>query len=104
MDKIETNIRNYALRRIAMLFDVPLQNIKMDDYFYAFDIKNPFFSFKRNALDVVLDDVRDVSDRLTLNKIENDQLSIDTVGEYVEHMVNCYASSPDEVTHILGKE
>lgn len=58
--------------------------------------------FKRNALDIIDDDIHDVADREILKEMVNGQLIIYTVQDYCNHMVRCYQRKPDDVKHALG--
>ncbi|MBI5874380.1 MAG: hypothetical protein HZB81_00765 [Deltaproteobacteria bacterium] len=97
----EQIIREYALVRIAEIFDIPVEQLRLDTKFGE-DLKASFVSdFRYNEFDKVDFDIRDVADRKITKELNKGLLTIRTVGDYCDHMVRCYETKPKDVTIIL---
>jgi len=101
MSEIEEKIRDKAMLRLSRIFGVPLEAIAPERRFGE-DLKASFVSdFRRNELDRVNDDIRDVADRLIAKELDSGNLTIGTAGEYCDHMVRCSKSRPRDVQRVL---
>jgi hypothetical protein len=101
MDKIEKYIWNAAMRRVAGVFRKPLDDISPKLKFGE-DLKCSFVSnFRRNELDIILDDIHDVADWEAVRDIAAGILVIRTVQDYCEHMIHCYVTKPIIVRQVL---
>jgi hypothetical protein len=101
MGNLTERIREYALLRVARVFDIAPSKLACDSVF-GIDLKASFVSdFKENEFDQLDYDVRDVADRSILKELSSGELVIRTVGDYCEHMVRCYQTKPEDVTRIL---
>jgi hypothetical protein len=91
----EGNIRLKSLARLAKIFN--LSKIELtEDMVFATDLKpSNVSSWKRNEYDIILDDIRDASNRELLKKIDRGELEIITVADYINHMINCFSDKPE---------
>ena len=95
-------ICNFAIARIAKIFAMPTDKVRLAMKF-GDDFKVSFVSdFRRNEFDQLSDDIRDVADREITKEIETGVLTITTVGDYCDHMVRCYAINPKVVMELLS--
>ncbi|MCP5214668.1 MAG: hypothetical protein H6995_06660 [Pseudomonadales bacterium] len=103
MDNINESIRQKALLRLSQIFKIPVETLR-GEMSFSKDFESRSVSiFKRNEFDVVLDDIRDVANRKTLTKLDSGSLVIETVDDYINHMVDCYRETPSIVTNVLGE-
>ena len=97
------SIQRRALARISRIFKVDVYELSLDTKFGK-DLESSFASdFEFNELDRIDHDIRDVADRKILKRLGNGSLTINTVQDYCDHMVRCYATKPDEVAFVLGQ-
>ncbi len=105
MSNVDDLVRQKALLRISKLLNIPVESLseemKFNDIFEP-KLSSIFNMFKSNEFDELLDDIRDSSNSKMLKKIENGDLEIESVGGYLEHMVNCYSLNPKMVINVLG--
>jgi len=101
MDEIEEKIRAKALLRLAGIFHVPVAALSPERRFD--DLKASFVSdFRRNEFDQVSDDIHDVADRVVAKELGSGALTINTVGDYCDHMVRCSRAKQKDVKRLLG--
>jgi hypothetical protein len=73
-----------------------------DEMRFGDDLKASFVSdWRHNEFDQVLHDIRDVADAETLRVLDAGTLVIRTVGDFCDHMVRCYKTSPRAVEAAL---
>lgn len=100
MKVTEQTIRERALERISEIFNVPVTQLRMDTKFE--DMKVSFVSdWRDNEYDELLNDNIDVADRKIIKEINKGLLLINSVSDYCDHMVRCYATRPKIVSEIL---
>jgi hypothetical protein len=98
----EEIIRQASLRRLSVIFGVPAEHLRPQLRFGT-DLHATFVSdFRRNELDRLSDDIRDVADRSIAAEIESGSLMITTVAEYCDHMIRCSRSNGSEVRKLLS--
>lgn len=101
MKVTEQIIREHALARIADLFNIPIEELRLDAVLGK-DLHATFRSyFRHNEMDRVDFDIRDVADRKINKELNNGETTIYTVGDYCDHMVRCYETKPEDVSRIL---
>lgn len=104
MDDRDELVRAAAQGRLASIFRVSATTLSTDLRF-GYDLKASFVSnFRRNELDRINDDIRDVADREILKELSSGRLTISTVGDYCDHMVRCSKTKPIEVKRIVDVE
>jgi len=97
----EQIIRERALLRISEIFNIPIQDVRLDSKFGE-DLKASFVSdFRYNEFDRVDQDIHDVADRKITKELREGIITIRTVGEYCDYMVRCYETKPEDVNKIL---
>ena len=95
-------VREHALIRLSEIFAIPTSNLFDEDRF-GHELKATRRSdFKRNELDVVDDDIKDVADRKIRKELASGVTVITTVKDYCDHMIRCNAVKPDEVAKVLS--
>lgn len=96
----EQTIRECAFARIATIFGVPVEQLRLDTKFA--DMKVSFVSnWRFNELDEVYFDISDAADRKITKELSRGEGTIYTVGDYCDHMVRCYETKPKIVSKIL---
>jgi len=91
-----------SIRRIANIFSVPEERLKLKDRFDA-ELHVSFVSdFKDNEFDQINYDIQYVADKKTLKKIQSGDITIYTVEDYCEHMCACFEVNPKYVCEVLG--
>lgn len=104
MNVIEQQIWDAAMRRVSVVFEIPIGAICSGQKFGE-DLKCSFVSdFRRNELDRINDDIRDVLDHKATKDIASGALVIRTVEDYCRHMVRCYETKPKAVKQVLDIE
>jgi hypothetical protein len=97
----EKIIRERAYLRIAEIFNIPVEQLRLDSMFGEY-LKPSFVSdFRHNELDRVDQDIHDVADRKIIRELREGVIIIRTVGEYCDFMVRCYETKPEDVNKIL---
>lgn len=87
--------------RLSQIFRLPVVDIAPGMRF-GDDLKASFVSdFRRNELDRVNDDIRDVADRSITKELGSGELTVRSVGDYCDHMVRCSKSRPKDVQRVL---
>jgi hypothetical protein len=102
MSDIDERIRKFALLRIAKIFNVSVDSLRQENKFGE-DLKassSPGL-FKRNEYDQIEDDIYDVANRQVYKEVSSGNLTIQTVGDYCDHMIRCYEIKPADVKHVL---
>lgn len=101
MNESEKAIRDSALLRLGGIFHLPVAALN-PEYRFGVDLKSSFVSdFRRNELDQVNDDIHDVADRAIAKELASGQLTIQTVGDYCDHMVRCSKTRPKDVKNLF---
>ncbi|WP_338525131.1 hypothetical protein NUH87_05675 [Pseudomonas batumici] len=104
MNDIEKRIWDAAMRRVAAVFGIALDALRLEQKFGE-DLKSSFVSnFKRNEFDLINDDIYDVVDRKVAKDIASGALVIRTVEDYCRYMVRCYETNPKAVRQVLRIE
>lgn len=101
---IEANeaIRQKAFQRLANIFKIPIDSLHGEMQFQ--DLNPSFISIiKRNEFDIIHDDIRDVASAQIIKKLQNGDLEIKTIDDYVDHMISCYSENPKMVINVLGE-
>jgi hypothetical protein len=95
-------IQKKALARLSLVFHISVLEEQMS-FRFGEDLKATFISdFKRNELDKITDDIRDVADRATRKKLDRGELTIQTVKDYCDHMIRCSTTNAAEVMNVLN--
>lgn len=102
MSYIDEQVRQFALFRIAKIFNVSVDSLRMESSF-GDDLKASSVSgwFKKNEHDQIEADIYDVADRQAYKEITSGRLMVRTVGEYCDHMVRSYKTKSEDVKHVL---
>lgn len=102
MSDPDDRIREFALQRIASTFNVCVGSLSSETVFGK-DLKATHASelFNRNEYDVIEGDILDVCDKEAFRAISSGHLTIRTVGDYCDHMINCYKRKPKDVIETL---
>lgn len=99
--QVEALIRARAHARIATVFAIIPEEMRNSSAFGE-DLRCSFVSdFRSNEFDRLDQDIKDVADRETRQRLANGELVIRTVGDYCDHMVRCFATNPTEVARLL---
>jgi len=102
--QLEENIRERARARVARIFGLTPDALPLSAEFGK-ELKSSFVSdFRYNEFDKIDQDIKDVADRATRERLGSGELVIRTVAEYCDHMVSCYAKNPKEVGRLLDLE
>ena len=105
MSNIDEQIRKFSLLRIAKIFNVSVDSLSQENKF-GYDLKassSPGL-FRRNEYEQIENDIYDVANKQVYKEITSGNLTIQTVGEYCDHMVRCYGIKPADVRHVLEME
>ena len=82
-------IRKLALERLAYIFSVPASMIE-STWQFGEELKASFRSeWRENELDIILDDINYVANSIDKKMIKNGELTIKTVGDYLDFMTTC---------------
>jgi len=101
MDAVNEAVRSKALLRLSKVLKIPMNSL--DGKMKLDTIEPEFVSFfKRNELDLILDDVYDVAPSKIYKLLTKGGLVIETVDDYADHMVNCYSENSRMVISVLG--
>lgn len=97
----DDEIRSAARARIAEIFGKDVEAIA-DSRRFGSDLDASFVSdFRHNELDRVDFDIRDAATKEIRQRLDSGEIVIRTVGDYCEHLVRCWRTSPAEVLRIL---
>lgn len=98
----EEVIRKFALFRIAKIFNVAVDSLRLEQKFDE-DLRAATTTglFKRNEYDQLENDIYDVANKSIYKEISSGNLTIQTVADYCDHMVRCYETNPEDVKHVL---
>lgn len=97
----EEVVRRHSLQHLAEVFGVPEASLSLDARFGKELKANPASDFKANQFDIIDGDIKDVADKQLLKEMAQGTLTIQTVGDYCEHMVRCNSINPAEVSRVL---
>lgn len=100
----EKTVRAAALLRLSKIFQVPVDQLSQHMGFGTDLRASTRSDFKRNELDLVDDDIKDVADKKTKRDMTKGHQEIKTVRDYCDHMVDCYSTNREEVARLLGLE
>ncbi|WP_447792631.1 hypothetical protein [Pseudomonas farris] len=102
MSETDEIVREFALKRIANIYNIPLDSLNKEAVFGG-DLKatRPPSLFNPNEHDKAEGDILDVCDRETYKAISSGSLTIRTVGDYCDHMIKCYTKKPKDVIQTL---
>lgn len=100
---IQEKVREISLQRISRILQVPIASLASNSLFREIHNPRSVSQFSRNAFDILLDDIRDVSSAETLRGIDEGVIEINTVDDYVQHMQRCYSESPKMVVSVIGE-
>lgn len=101
MREQEQIIHERALLRVARLFRVPVDELRLD-HIFGVDLKPSFVSdLRRNEFDQIDDDIHGVADRTVAKEFKSGKLVIRTVGDYCDHLVRCSRTKPKDVEIIF---
>ncbi len=83
-----------CIKRLAQIFglDVSQIDLEMNWDCELFNVKRSFWEI--NPFEELNDDIEDIADELTFDKIKNNQLKIRTVRDFCEYMVDRYEDNP----------
>ena len=98
---MQQKIREGAIVRISEIFNISSSLLRRDTKFGE-DLKSTFVSdFQHNEFDKISHDIHDVADRKITDELNKAVLTIQTVGNYCDHMVRCYDTRPSDVKKLL---
>lgn len=101
MELKELEIKQRALKRIALIFSLPPENIQMN-WRFGYELKSTFRSyFRRNEIERIDDDIHDVADKETLRAFADGSVTISTVNEYCALMVHRSEEDTRKVMEVL---
>ncbi|WPN60546.1 hypothetical protein [Pseudomonas sp. P9_31] len=102
MSETDEIIREFALQRIANIFNIPVDSLNKEAVF-GNDLKasRPPGLFNPNEYDKAEGDILDVCDRETYKAISSGNLTIRTIGDYCDHMIKCHKKKPKDVIQTL---
>jgi hypothetical protein len=95
-------VREYALRRLAHVFQVTEESLSHADRFDEELKASPATDFRRNEFDALDDDIKWVADRRLLQQMASGDLVIHTVRDYCDHMVRCSYLNTARVAEVLA--
>lgn len=99
---MENQLRNRILLHLSQVLEIPINEIASDMKF-GVDIKSNFQSdFKYNALDILIEDARDVCSGKIAKEWNRGEIIIDTISDYIEHMIRCNRENPRLVDMVIG--
>lgn len=104
MPGLDDTIRAHALMRVASIFDVPIESLRPDLKWGEDLVAGAVSNWRYKELDRIAQDIRDVADESIGAELGSGLLVIDTLGDYCEHMVRCYATKPHAVEAVLELE
>jgi hypothetical protein len=97
----EHMVREYALRRLAHIFQVAEASLSREDRFDEELKAAPATAFRLNEFDALDDDIKWVADSMLLQQMACGDLVIHTVGDYCNHMVRCSHLNAARVAEVL---
>lgn len=88
------DIYTICIKRLAQIFGLDVSQIDLDMNWDCklFNVKRSFWEI--NPFEELDDDIEDIADELTFDKIKNNQLKIRTVRDFCEYMVDRYEDNP----------
>ncbi|OOG86907.1 hypothetical protein B0E42_10190 [Pseudomonas sp. A25(2017)] len=102
MKNQDKTIRKLATQRVASIFNTPIDTFNESSVFGR-DLKatRPPGLFRKNEYDVIEGDILDVCTREKYKSIIAGKLTIYTVGDYCNHMIEYYKANPKDVVKTL---
>lgn len=97
----EQLVRQYALRRLAEVFQVTEESLSGTDRFGEELKAAPPTYFRFNEFDTLDEDIKWVADKRLLREMATGNLVIRTVEDYCDHMVHCSRLNNERVAEIL---
>jgi len=97
----EQVVREHALRRLAVVFQVAEATLSRDDRFSEELKAAPATDFRSNEFDMLDDDIKWVADTALLRAMARGDFVIHTVGDYCDHMVRCSQINVTRVAEVL---
>jgi hypothetical protein len=95
-------IRKLAMQRIAGVFNIPVDELNESSVFgRELNATRAPGLFSPNEYDIIEGDILDVCSRETYKAISSGNLTIYTVGDYCNHMIECYKKKPKDVIQTL---
>lgn len=103
MNDSEKIVREFALKRIADVFNVSVEAFSGEAVFgeQLTATRRPGL-FKRNEYDSIYDDILDVCYRAKYKEISSGNLVIRSVDDYCDHMIQCYKKNSKDVIATLN--
>ena len=99
---MKRKIFDHAIKRIAEVFDVPKNNLKLEHRFDV-ELQASFVSdFRDNEYDQINSDIQDVADKQTLKQLQSGDLTISTVEDYCVYMFRSFERKTKDVRKVLG--
>ena len=94
MKLTKNDIYTICIKRLAQIFGLDVSQIDLDMNWDCelFNVKRSFWEV--NPFEELNDDIEDIADELTFDKIKNNQLKIRTVRDFCEYMVDRYEDNP----------
>lgn len=97
----ELDIEQLAIKRIASIFSISPDKIERN-WRFGHELRSSFSSdFRRNELDRINDDIHDVADRKTLCNFTDGSVTISTVGDYCDLMLQRSREKAQKVLDVL---
>jgi hypothetical protein len=95
-------IVDMCVLRLKSIFNIVDCSVDMK-WKFGEELKASFVSdFKENELDCILDDIRFVSSKEMLKRLNNEEVEITTAGDYCDFMFNAYLENPKRVLSVLN--
>jgi len=102
MSEIDECVRKFALLRIAKVFNVSVDSLRLENKFgEELKARSSSGIFKKNEYDQIENDIYDVANRQAYKKLSSGNLMIRTVGDYCDYMIRSYEVKPTDVKHVL---
>lgn len=103
MFDVEDQIRCKCMKRIAEILRVDKGSLTDDTDLTILSEPQSVRFWKRNALDKMLDDIRDAAGKESLKLLNSGEFEVRTFGDYVQFMQICYEENPRLVQLVIGE-